>query len=27
MNGDIRTGRQTPGPLAESVRNEIPEAK
>jgi len=27
MNGDIITGRQTPGPLAESVRSEIPEAK
>ena len=27
MNGDIITGRQTPGPLAASVRSEIPEAK
>ena len=27
MNGDILTGRQTPGPLAASVRSEIPEAK
>lgn len=27
MNGDIITGRTTPGPLAESVRNEIPEIK
>jgi len=27
MNGDIITGRQTAGPLAASVRSEIPEAK
>ncbi len=27
MNGDIITGRQTPGPLAEGVRAEIPEVK
>ncbi len=27
MNGDIITGRTTPGPLAASVRNEIPEIK
>ena len=27
MNGDVITGRQTPGPLAASVRSEIPEAK
>ncbi|MEP7233563.1 MAG: ABC transporter permease [Ginsengibacter sp.] len=27
MNGDIITGRQTPGPLAASVRAEIPEVK
>lgn len=27
MNGDISTGRVTPGPLAASVRNEIPEIK
>ncbi|MDQ2751778.1 MAG: ABC transporter permease [Bacteroidota bacterium] len=27
MNGDIITGRTTPGPLAGSVRNEIPEIK
>jgi len=27
MNGDIITGRTTPGPLASSVRNEIPEIK
>ena len=27
MNGDIKTGNTTPGPLAASVRNEIPEIK
>jgi len=27
MNGDIGTGRLTPGPLATSLRNEIPELK
>ncbi len=27
MNGDIITGRTTPGPLAASVRNEIPEIR
>lgn len=27
MNGDIGTGRLTPGPLAASLRNEIPELK
>src|SRR5664279_2321801 len=27
MNGDIITGRQTPGPLAASVRAEMPEVK
>jgi putative ABC transport system permease protein len=27
MNGDIITGKQTPGPLAASVRSEIPEVK
>ena len=27
MNGDIITGKQTPGPLAASVRTEIPEVK
>ncbi|MEO7768649.1 MAG: ABC transporter permease, partial [Ferruginibacter sp.] len=27
INGDISTGRNTPGPLAASIRNEIPEIK
>ncbi len=27
MNGDIKTGRQTPGPLAATLRNQIPEIK
>lgn len=27
MNGDISTGRATPGPLAASLRNELPEIK
>ena len=27
MSGDISTGRTTPGPLAASIRNEIPDIK
>src|SRR5665647_203711 len=27
MNGDIKTSRVTPGPLAATVRNDIPEIK